>query len=56
MPTIGFDTIFPQLAIRKTLLTEFSYGFLYVVLKDQEIIRLVACDHLRSDPETWLQQ
>ncbi len=56
MPSIGFDTAFPQLAIRKTLLLGLSYGLLYVVLKDQEVIRVVACYHVRSDPETWLQQ
>jgi plasmid stabilization system protein ParE len=56
MPSIGFDAAFPNLAIRKMLLTGFSYGLLYIVLEAEEIVRVVACYHVRSDPETWLQQ
>ncbi len=56
MPTIGFDVAFPKLAIRKILLTGFSYGLLYVVFEETEVIRVVACYHVRSDPETWLAQ
>jgi plasmid stabilization system protein ParE len=56
MPSIGFDAAFPQLSIRKTLFPGFSYGLLYIVFEDQEVIRVVACYHVRSDPETWLQQ
>ena len=56
MPSIGFDAAYPKLAIRKILLTGFSYGLLYVVLEDEEVVRVVACYHVRSDPETWLQQ
>jgi hypothetical protein len=56
MPSIGTDSAFPDLPIRKILLTGFSYGLLYVILEETEVIRVIACYHVRSNPETWLRQ
>ncbi len=51
LKVVGVKT---NLVVRRVLLRGFSYGLIYTVQHELELVRVLKCYHTRSNPEIWL--
>jgi plasmid stabilization system protein ParE len=53
-PTLKVVGVKTNIVVRRALIQGFSYGLIYTVIEEQEVVRFLCCYHVRSNPNAWL--